>query len=352
MRISFKKIIDSYEKSISKYDHFFKSDHWQRGYKKKNQLFSFKNLKNFRNNSLSFGLDTRVGSTDNQKKLYNELQNKIGFDFVNSHLTKKNVGNLKDCLKNKDKFIDPNSLFHIDCINEIISCTKKVNKRTNLICEIGAGFGSLSRLFVNTFQDSKIIIIDLPEANFLSSYYLLKNFPQKNFLFYSDLKENLLSEEKLNNKDIIIIPPWVKLDSLKVDIYTNVRSFMEMDSNVIEYYFETIQNNISDDGIFVNINRYDKRTVGYPIRFENYPYDKDWSVLISKKTWNHSNVHTLIVKRDYKLSNIFEVLKKLKWLRKKNNLKINKHFLKNILPHDLFLFLQKIKHYLVKKNHK
>ena len=96
MRISFKKIIDSYEKSISKYDHFFKSDHWQRGYKKKNQLFSFKNLKNFRNNSLSFGLDTRVGSTDNQNKLYNELQNKIGLDFVNSHLTKKNVGNLKN----------------------------------------------------------------------------------------------------------------------------------------------------------------------------------------------------------------------------------------------------------------
>ena len=349
MRKDFKKIIKSYDESINKYKNFFKSDHWQRGYKKKNRLFQFKNLKNFRNNSLSFGLDTRVGSIESQKKLYTEILNKIGYDFVNSCLTKKNVGNLKNCFKNEDKFIDPNSLFHIDCINEIINCTKQMNKKVNLICEIGAGFGSLSRLFINAFEDTKIIIIDLPEANFLSSYYLLKNFPEKNFLFYSDLKDNYLSEEIIDNKDIIIVPPWVKLNSLKIDIYANVRSFMEMDSKVIEYYFEMMQKNISDEGIFVNINRYDKRTVGYPIRLENYPYDKNWSVLISKATWNHSNVHTLIVKRNYESSNIFDELKKIKWLRKKNNLKLNKHFLKNILPHDIFLFFQKIKHYLVKK---
>ena len=57
--------------------------------KKKNKLFKFKNLKNFRNNSLSYGLDTRVGSHENQKRIYNEIVKKIGLDFVDKHLSKK-----------------------------------------------------------------------------------------------------------------------------------------------------------------------------------------------------------------------------------------------------------------------
>ena len=352
MRVNFKKIIKSYKKSSSDYEHFFKSDHWKRVYKKKKELFKFKNLKNFRNNSLSFGLDTRVGSLDNQKKLYYEIQNKINKEFVNNHLEEKNVGNLKNCLIINDKFIDPNTLFHIDCLFEIIKCTKIIKKKVNLICEIGAGFGSLSRLLANEFINSKIIILDLPEANYLNSYYLLKNFPHKKFLFYSDIKENVLSEKIIKDKDIIIMPPWVKLKNLKVDIYSNVRSFMEMDHKVIEDYFHEIQKNISTDGIFVNINRYDKRTVGYPIRLENYPYDKNWSVITSKQTWNHLNVHTLITKRTNELSNIDKEIKKIRRLRVINNLKINKHLLKNILPHSLFLFIQKTVHYLKNKINK
>lgn len=352
MRIDFKRIINSYEKSRNDYEYFFKSDHWRRGYEKKNQLLEFKNLKNFRNNSLSFGLDTRVGSIESQKNLYLKIQKRIDKEFVDQHLSKKNVGNLKDCLKIKDKYIDPNSLFHIDCLNEIMKCLKENKKKINLICEIGAGFGSLSRLFINAFTNSKVIIIDLPEANYLSSYYLLKNFPNKQFLFYNDLKENLLTETVIENKDIIIIPPWVNFENLKVDIFTNIRSFMEMDYEVIQFYFEKIQKSISNNGIFININRYDKRTVGYPVRLEKYPYDKNWTVETSKLTWNHLNVHTLITKRNDKFSNIYKELNRIKLLRVINNFKINKHFLKNILPHSVFIFIQKAKHYLKEKFYK
>ena len=136
MRVNFKKIIKSYKKSSSDYEHFFKSDNWKRIYTKKKELFKFKNLKNFRNNSLSFGLDTRVGSLDNQKKLYYEIQNKINKEFVNNHLEEKNVGNLKNCLIINDKFIDPNTLFHIDCLYEIIKCTKIIKKKVNLITQL------------------------------------------------------------------------------------------------------------------------------------------------------------------------------------------------------------------------
>ncbi len=345
MRINFRKIIKSYQKSKNDYEYFFKSDHWKRGYDKKNILLNFKNLKNFRNNSLSFGLDTRVGSIDKQRRLYEEIKKQISEEFVNNNLSNKNIGNLKNCLVVKDKLVDPNALFHINCLHEIMSCLKKKNDEINLICEIGAGFGSLSRIFANTFINSKIIIVDLPEANYLCSYYLLKNFPNKRYLFYSDLKENILSKDTIKDKEIIIIPPWVKFENLKIDIYSNIRSFMEMDYNVIQFYFDQIQKNISNDGIFVNINRYNKKTVGYSVKLENYPYDENWSVLTSKLAWNHLNVHTLITKRNNNFSNIYKELNRIKWLRRVNNLKINKHFIKNILPHDIFLFFQKIYHY-------
>ena len=62
MKSNFQRIVKSYKKAQKEYNKDFKSDHWERGYKKRNDLFKFKNLKNFRNNSLSFGLDTRTGS--------------------------------------------------------------------------------------------------------------------------------------------------------------------------------------------------------------------------------------------------------------------------------------------------
>ena len=151
MKSNFRRIVKSYKKAQKEYNKDFKSDHWERGYKKRNDLFKFKNLKNFRNNSLSFGLDTRTGSLKNQKLLYEEIKRKHNNDFVNNNLSNKNVGNLKNCFKDGGKFIDPNALFHIDCTKEILDCINKKDIRIKNICEIGAGFGSMSRILINLF---------------------------------------------------------------------------------------------------------------------------------------------------------------------------------------------------------
>lgn len=344
MKNKFQRIVQSFKKAQKKYNKSFKSDHWEKGYKKRLEFLKFKNLKNFRNNSLSFGLDTRVGSLKRQELLYEEIKMKHNYDFIKNNLPTKNVGNLKDCLKDEDKFVDPNSLFHIDCTKEILDCVIKKKIEVRNICEIGAGFGSMSRLLVNSFTNSKLIIIDLPEANYLCSYFLLKHFPNKNFLFYDDLRYEFVNQEIIKNSDIIILPAWIELDNLEIDIFANVRSFMEMDLHIIKNYFNKIQSLISKNGIFLNINRYDKRTVGYPIKFDNYPYDENWSVLVSKTTWTASNTHTLITQRNFTTSNIFQELKKIRYLRMINYFKINKYLMKNILPQKVFLFLQKIKH--------
>ena len=80
MKSNFQRIVKSYKKAQKEYNKDFKSDHWERGYKKRNDLFRFKNLKNFRNNSLSFGLDTRTGSLKNQtiKTLSKGYRQRVG----------------------------------------------------------------------------------------------------------------------------------------------------------------------------------------------------------------------------------------------------------------------------------
>ena len=110
MKSNFQRIVKSYKKAQKEYNKDFKSDHWERGYKKRNDLFKFKNLKNFRNNSLSFGLDTRTGSLKNQKLLYEEIKRKHNNDFVNNKYV---IGLMHDIKKGsifKNQFFSPSKL--------------------------------------------------------------------------------------------------------------------------------------------------------------------------------------------------------------------------------------------------
>ena len=341
MKDSFKKIIKSFELSIKNYDSDYKSKHWLLAYNKKKDFFRFKNLKNFRSNSLSYGLDIRPGSLAYQRKNFEDLKKKVSIKFIEENLFKENIGNLKNCIKLNGKILDPNSLFQMYAINLL---KKNIKEEIKFICEIGAGFGCLSRLLIKNFPKSKIFIIDLPEANYLSSYFLLKHFPEKKIIMYSDITNNEISLKQINEYDIFILPPWVKISKIKVNIFINVRSFMEMNKNIIKRYFDLIQENITEEGLFLNINRYDKRSVGESIRLFEYPYDDKWKVIKSEISWSHSNVHTLITKRDNFISDIREELNKIEKITHKNNLILNKHLIKKILPVKLFLFFQRIKH--------
>ena len=88
---------------------------------------------------------------------------------------------------------------------------------------------------------------------------------------------------------------------------------------ILKKYFDFIHNYISDDGYFLNINRYEKTSTGKKIRIADYPYDRNWDVLLSKKSFNQEWVHFLITKRkfsDYK-NNIKEELARIRKIGEK-----------------------------------
>ena len=224
---------------------------------------------------------------------------------------------------------------------------KDINlKSLKVICEIGAGYGCFAEKFLRNTK-SKYIIIDLPEANFLSSYFLYKNLPNKKILLSNKIN-NSISSKEIKKYDIIIMNPWHKILNIKVDLFINARSMMEMDYFVIKKYFDLIHKNLKTNGYFLNINRYVKSTIGYPVEFSKYPYNKRWKVIKSNASWNQNHIHLLLTKKIKSSGDIQSELKKINFIKIRKSFKIDKYLIKSILPSFLFIFLQKLKNNLIK----
>jgi putative sugar O-methyltransferase len=318
----------STEKSFSNYRSFYKSQHWER-YNLRKRLYTKSNLFNFRNNKLSDGLDDQ-SSLNNIKKNYTKLIKITKKTFLINNLLNKNIGNLKNFETCEGKILDFGQLFFIYWLYLL---KKNVNK-INLICEIGSGYGGFAEKIIRNYPKAKYLIIDLPEANFLSSYFLSKHFPNKKILLAYEKNREVIYKSDFDKYDIIIIPPWFKVEGVKFDLFINTRSMMEMDKDVIFKYFEFIQNNISEKGYFFNANRYYKNTVKKPLKLIDYPYDNNWNTLISQPSFQQKHIRILLTQRSKNpKKSIQKELKKLKKITEKYFLKENRNkisFYKNI----------------------
>ena len=288
-----------------------KSKHWSMFYEpnKFGSKIKLEDLKDFRSNNsgLSRGLDD---SFDNELsfKVFSDLASKVGYEFLYSNLQENNIGNSHNLLRYRDKYLDYNRLFHISWFKELEdkvfsknSFWESANGKP-LFCEIGGGFGSFSQLIIAN-KDIKLLCMDLPEANILSSYYLSRNFPDKSFFLYDDYINSgkNLTQEIVDKYDIMILPPFCKIDSsVKISLFSNTRSMMEMDFKIVCAYFEFIQKHIAENGYFLNVNRYEKRTVGEAIRIHEYPYDSKWKVISSESSFSQPHIHLLLTKRIFR----------------------------------------------------
>ncbi len=301
-------IIKAFEKSMGEYDSIQKSKHWKK-FDARKSLYTLENLDNFRNNKLSEGLDDGY-SLGEQKEIFEDLKNELGEEYVLSNLTDKNIGNSPNVFKVGNLFVDGGQNFHIKWLHELETYVFS-KRKVNYICEIGGGYGSLTQK-IRAKHFCKYILIDLPEANLLSSYYLSKHFPDLKFLLCDDIEGKSINKEDTEGYDFIIIPPWYEIkNDVRIDLFINTRSMMEMNFKVIKKYFNLIQTHITNGGFFFNVNRYYKDSVGYPIELSKYPYDEKWEVVSSKPSWRQNHMHQLITKRKTESGDIKEELSKI-----------------------------------------
>ena len=323
--ISNKKLLEIYNLTLK--DSFKhknqKSIQWQKYYSSK-KFEDENNLINFRKNQiLSKGLDDAI-----------ILQNKINLieileffdpEFLKKNLPTKNIGNSNFSESFLGFYFDYAIIHPLKWFEEI---SKIIFKKSKVICEIGGGFGNLARIIINN-HETKYILIDLPEANLLSSFYLKEHFPNKKFYLYNNYLEDPLLKN-LDNFDIYILPPWCEFEkSLKIDCFINTRSMQEMNMNIIKKYFDLIHTHISSDGFLLNINRYEKSVVDEDkkICIHEYPYDSKWDVIISKSSFLQPSVHFLLTQRkdeNFK-NNIKDELNRIEIIKNKVKIKYNKN---------------------------
>ena len=328
-----------------------KSKHWEK-FNERKHLYKEEYLENFRNNGLSDGLDDRGYIPTEQKEIFADLINDVGESFALANLSNRNVGNSRRYFKVGDKFVDAGQNFHIKWLHELMELVF-FKAKIEYVCEIGGGYGSLAQK-IRSKIDCRYILIDLPEANILASYYLRTHFPNLKFLLCDEINGRVVDKEQVDKYDFIIIPPWYEIRNLKIDLFINTRSMMEMNFDVIKKYFKFIHGTIADNGFFFNINRYEKNTVGHPIKLSEYPYDDKWNVVSSGPSWRQKHIHQLVTQRIKTTGNIKKELMKIEeayqdMTRKNktraiNNLPFHIKIAKKLLPD---LVYKKLKTFLI-----
>jgi len=279
------------------------SRHWSRYYvaesfKWQNLSSNFRPLINFRQpQGLSAGLDD--SSAKVSMELFAALEEFCGYDYIYMNLLATNPGNCPYLTKHRGRFLDANRLVHIAWLKIIDELVFRRDPWKNygiprVICEIGGGFGDFASLILgSTF--AKLILIDMPEANVQSSYFLSQLFPEKRLYLYSDYLEDgkLVGQSILEENDILVLPPWVSFSAdLKVGIFVNTRSMMELEDQQVAAYFELIHEHLAVDGYFLNVNRYQKVS-----RLSKYPYDSSWKVIYSQPSFTQPLIRFLLTKR-------------------------------------------------------
>ncbi len=292
------KIYNSFNLAYKDYDLQTKSDHWK--IQNKNFLERIKKFKlnNFRKrNVLSEGLDDQ-GTFFRLVENLIDLTDLTGKKFINE-FKENNVGNPDNTYEINGEMYNYNDLFIIQFFFKIQNFLVKEPKK---ILEIGGGYGGLAYKLKKKYPKSTLYLVDLPEAGLLQSYYLSTIYKEKKFFLYEDFlkNKNQINADYLENFDFVILPPWC-LEKIKFkeffNLVVNTRSFMEIKFNEIKSYFNFIHYTITNDGVFYNVNKYEKKTSGDIIRISEYPYDNYWRILSSSKSWRQPNLHELIVQR-------------------------------------------------------
>ncbi len=197
---------------------------------------------------------------------------------------------LKDCDKNiinKTKVVANQSCRTLSydlarqalIVNKLSKSISKLDTKT--FCIIGDGHGALGCLIKKVFPKSKIIFINLGRTLIFDLYYSKKVFPEiEHFLIRSN--ENIFSKhfnyieaEKCNNVEI------------NADVFINVCSMQEMNSEDIRSYFKLIRKQNSET-YFYCCNRISKELPDNSlINFSEYGWlDKDIIIFDELCPWH------------------------------------------------------------------
>lgn len=124
-----------------------------------------------------------------------------------------------------------------------LNFSKKIDfKKIKSFFEIGGGFGANIHFLIQNYSNlNKIVYLDLPVNLYIATQYL-KKFYKDSVRDYLNVRSDKIEFSKNDNLEIICIPPWkIKDLNIKIDLFQNSNSFVEMPKNVILNYSSYIE---------------------------------------------------------------------------------------------------------------
>jgi putative sugar O-methyltransferase len=193
-----------------------------------------------------------------------------------------------------------NDLILISFINKIFNAlsTKQKSERITIL-EIGGGYGGLAAKLKRILPSSKIVIVDIPHAGLLQTYYLGQALPTAQLVVHPIGDGGLGLRQAQDIGDFLIVPnnKATDLSHFKFDLVINSRSFMEMDQREIANYFDLIQKTLQPGGLFFNCNRLWKNAGDKPTQISKYPYDDKWNLVSLSTSFFQNNTIEILARR-------------------------------------------------------
>ena len=275
----------------------------------KKSLFNSDKIKNFRSNDLSFKFNDSLekGMLMRTKRALEKLTKITGREFIETN-KETMIGNPKTFYIDNE-YYDYHDLFIIYFYHSLVSfLSEKRDKEIFFVCEIGGGYGGLIHRIKKNFPEAVCLLFDLPEQNYISNYYLKRLNPKAKVLNLKGLmsmkKTKSLDSIKIEKDDLkkfdfVILPGYLieKIHDSFIDVFINTRSFMEMNLETIYFYFSEIHRLVCDDGLFYCVNRYRKETSGDLVKFKRLPFDKKWTLEVSRRSFYQPLIHEAMLRR-------------------------------------------------------
>jgi putative sugar O-methyltransferase len=276
---------------------------------------------NFRRNGVTCMLETGLYARDRKdyiknRRLYpeyysdaevaeiktrlSELISMAGKDFVDN-FTECETGSPRHCVINDEKY-NFDDIYNVYALWQIQRSLSKIKCKPDIILEIGAGYGGLCNKLLDMYPSSKYVILDLPESLAVQHYNLATIDPEKKIVSLKDFKDEKDIAHFLSNEhyDVALVPCWYgdKIKSLKTDLIINMRSLGEMTEDLLHYYFDIIQSSLKKRGVFYCVNRYVFTSSNHKLKLKDYPFDEDWTFIISQPQWLQTHLHEWVALRE------------------------------------------------------
>jgi len=182
---------------------------------------------------------------------YHELCTMAGEEFCHQ-LLESEIGHPKHSVVDGHKFFchDLRLIYNLWQIERFLG----ERRHTPLVVvEIGGGYGGLAAKLKRRLPKAKVLVIDLPEANAIQTYYLSRALPTERGFYAIDLEREGLRAFLAGEATYALLPPYViaELPDLCADLVINIRSMMEMLPAIIAGYFVHIHRITKVGALFI-----------------------------------------------------------------------------------------------------